>query len=101
VTIVCWLLGTAAGGEDEVNALHGSRLEFLLGQVIDTTVRGFIYEAAGSVPGEALAEGVGIVQMAAERNAIPVAFLRADPRRDPEVWLKEAHAAIDGLLGGR
>jgi hypothetical protein len=100
VTIVCWLLGTAVGGEDEVNALHASRLEFFLGQVIDTTVRGFVYEAAGSVPGEALAEGERIVQRIAERNAIPVAALRADPQ-DSEVWLEEARGAIDALLGGR
>ncbi len=101
VTIVCWLLGTAAGGEEEVRALHTSRLEFFLGQVIDTTVRGFVYEAAGSVSGDALAEGERIVRTLGERNVIPVAVLRADPRRDPEVWLEEARAAIGGLLGGR
>jgi len=100
VTIVCWLLGTAAGGEEEVRALQTSRLEFFLGQVIDTTVRGFLYEAAGAVPGDALVEGERIVQTIAERNAIPMAVLRADPR-DSGIWLRDARAEIDALLMGR
>jgi hypothetical protein len=100
VTIVCWLLGTAVGAEEEVRALHASRLEFFLGQVIDTTVRGFVYEAAGTAPGDALAEGERIVRMVAGRNAIPVGFLTAEPE-DADVWLANAHAEIGALLGSR
>jgi hypothetical protein len=104
VTIVCWLLGTATGSEEELGALHGSRLEFFLGQAIDTTVRGFVYEAAG-VPGGAvhadvLAGGELIVRRVAERNEIPVGFLRADPG-DAEAWLAGANAEIGALLGER
>jgi hypothetical protein len=100
VTIVCWLLGTVVGKGEEVCALHASRLEFFLGQVIDTTVRGFVYEAAGSVPAEALAEGEAIVQRIAQRNEIPAAFLTADPA-EPDLWSEDARAAIDALLLGR
>jgi uncharacterized protein YbjT (DUF2867 family) len=100
VTIVCWLLGAVMGPEDEVRTLHSSRLEFFLGQVIDTTVRGFLYEAAGSVPGDALAEGERIVRSAAERNEIPVAFIRAG-LDDPDTWLADAEAEIGALLGAR
>jgi hypothetical protein len=100
VTIVCWLLGTVAGEGEALRALHASRLEFFLGQVIDTTVRGFVYEAAGTVPGDALADGEQIVRTIAERNEIPVGFLRADPG-DADAWLAGAHAAIDALLLGR
>jgi nucleoside-diphosphate-sugar epimerase len=104
VTIVCWLLATAAGSEDEIRALHGSRLEFFLGQAIDTTVRGFVYEAAGvaggAVPAEVLAAGEQVVRRVAERNEIPVGFLRADPG-DAEAWLADARAEIGALLGGR
>jgi hypothetical protein len=100
VTIVCWLLGTVAGLEDEVRALNGSRLEFFLGQVIDTTVRGFVYEAAGTVPGEVLAGGERIVRKIAERNEIPVAFVTADPG-ESELWVGDARAAIEALLLGR
>jgi hypothetical protein len=104
VTIVCWLLGTAAGSEDEVRALHAPRLEFFLGQAIDTTVRGFVYEAAGvaggAVPADVFAGGELIVRRVAERNEIPVGFLRADPG-DTDAWLVDAHTEIDALLGGR
>jgi hypothetical protein len=100
VTIVCWLLGTVAGEGEEVRVLHASRLEFFLGQVIDTTVRGFVYEAAGNVPVEALSEGERIVRALGERNVIPVAVLGADPG-DPEAWLQDAHAEIGALLAGR
>jgi hypothetical protein len=68
--------------------------------VIDTTVRGFVYEAAGTVPSEALTEGERIVQALGERNVIPVAVLGADPL-DTGVWLDAAHAEIDVLLLGR
>jgi hypothetical protein len=101
VTIVCWLLGTAAGSEDEVRALHASRLEFFLGQAIDTTVRGFVYEAAGgAVPADVFAAGERIVQRVAGRNEIPAGFLRADPG-DADAWLADAHAEIGALLGVR
>jgi hypothetical protein len=103
VTIVCWLLGTAGGSEEE-GALHGSRLEFFLGQVIDTTVRGFVYEAAGvvggAVPTDVLAGGERIVRRVAGRNEIPIGFLRADPG-EPDLWLRDARASIDALLLGR
>jgi hypothetical protein len=99
VTVVCWLLGTVAGEGEEVRALHASRLEFFLGQVIDTTVRGFVYEAAGTVPGNALANGERIMRTIAERNAIPTAVLRTDIA-DADAWQTEARAAVDVLLGG-
>lgn len=100
VTIVCWLLGTATGPEDEVRALHASRLEFFLGQTIDTTVRGFVYEAAGTVPDADLAEGERIVRALGERNVIPVGFIRADPE-DAGAWRADAHTVIGSLLGSR
>jgi hypothetical protein len=111
VTIVCWLLGTATGSDDEIRALHGSRLEFFLGQAIDTTVRGFVYEAAGvaggavgaaggAVGADVLAGGELIVRRVAERNEIPVGFLRADPG-NADTWLAGAHAEIEALLRGR
>jgi hypothetical protein len=100
VTVVYWLLGTAEGSSEELRALHSTRLEFFLGQAIDTTMRGFVYEAAGiTVAPEILAAGEQIVRTAAQRSSIPVAFLRADIAA-PDAWQVDARAAIDGLLGG-
>jgi uncharacterized protein YbjT (DUF2867 family) len=100
VTIVCWLLATAAGPEEQIRDLHGSRLRFFLGQVIDTTVRGFLYEASGTtVAPEVALAGERIVRTLGERNAIPVAYLRAGIE-DPSAWQADTRAAIDSLLGG-
>jgi len=98
VTIVFWLLGAVRGSQEEIGALHGSRLEFFLGQVIDTTVRGFVYEAAGSVPSEVLVQGERIVRTVAERNAIPAIVITAD-LDTAEAWQVEAQAAVSALLG--
>jgi hypothetical protein len=100
VTIVCWLLGSSVGGERELRELHTSRLPFFLTQAIDTTVRGFVYESRGtSAPQQLLATGEREVRALAQRNAIPTAFLTADPR-DAAAWLAEAGAAIGSLLAG-
>lgn len=99
VTIACWLLGCAAGGREELQALHGARLEGFLGEAIDTTMRGFVYEANGTVPAELLAAGVGTAKAVTERNAIPLRLLDADPaKREP--WRSQAGEAIAGLLAG-
>src|ERR1700750_400644 len=56
VTPPLWLLGTPAGGQRA--DLHGSRWEMMLWRTIDTTVRGVIYEAAGTVAAPILDMGV-------------------------------------------
>jgi hypothetical protein len=98
VTVLCWLLGTATGPADELSALHGARLEYFMTQAIDTTVRGVVYEARGAkADAPNLAGGETIVHALAERNAIPAAFLTADPH-DPDSWLSDARAAVSSLL---
>ncbi len=100
VTILCWLLGTALGSHEELSALHGSRLDYFMTQAIDTTVRGFVYEARGaSAAAPMLAGGEAIVRALAERNAIPAAFLTVDPQ-DAGAWLADARGAVAALLGG-
>src|SRR5437588_12175612 len=48
-TLACWLFACASGGQEELRTLHGSRLELFLHQLIDTPVRGFIYDASPGV----------------------------------------------------
>jgi hypothetical protein len=100
VTIVCWLLGSCVGPAQALRELHSSRLPFFLTQAIDTTVRGFVYESRGTTtPPQLLAAGEREVRALAGRNAIPTAFLTADPR-DAAAWLAGAGAAIGSLLAG-
>jgi nucleoside-diphosphate-sugar epimerase len=77
VTVVCWLLGRAPDPD-----LHSGRLRMLFEKLVDTPVRGVVYERAG--------EGEAIARDAAERWRIPVEVI--DPGGD-------ARAAVDRLLG--
>ena len=97
VTLACWLLGTACGEESAVAALHGTRLDFFVNQTIDTSVRGLVYEAAGTVEPAALAAGRALISERAAYNAIPLAVLDADPL-DVATWMAQARTAIDALL---
>ena len=95
VTLVLWLLGTATGGN--VAELHGSRLEMMLWRTIDTTARGIVYEAAGTVDPEALAAGRALVERFAAYNEIPLHVLTADPS-DRAAWLAAARSGVEELL---
>jgi hypothetical protein len=95
VTLVLWLLGTATG--DNVVDLHGSRLAMMLERTIDTTARGLVYEAAGSVDASVLAAGRQLVERVTAYNEIPLRVLEADPA-DRVAWARAAQAAIAELL---
>ncbi|SRR5690606_2631855 len=93
VSVVAWLLASARGDEDAVAALHGPRLERLLEKLIDTPVRGFVYEAAGTVAAEHIAAGRALVERARATWRIPFAFIEADPA-DPQAWTRAARDAV-------
>jgi hypothetical protein len=97
VSVACWLLGTACGSPVQLRDLHGSRLEFFVSQTIDTSVRGLVYEAAGSVDAATLTAGRALASARAAFNAIPLRVLDADPR-DRVAWIAQALAAVDALL---
>jgi hypothetical protein len=100
VTLLLWLLGTAQGPAEAVAALHGPRLRMMLEKTTDTTVRGVVYEASGTVDEAVLAGGVEEMRHARRTNEIPYALLEAD-RADGDAWRKAARAAIDALLTER
>jgi NADP-dependent 3-hydroxy acid dehydrogenase YdfG len=95
VTVVCWLAGTAAGNDE----LHGGRLRMLMEKVVDTPVRGVLYEAAGPLPEALYARGREIAAKARATWTIPLANLETDPA-DHAAWLAAGLAAVDGLLRG-
>jgi uncharacterized protein YbjT (DUF2867 family) len=86
VTVVCWLMGTVP-----VPELHEGRLRMLWEKLVDTPVRGVVYEGA-------LPQGEQVARTASETWRIPLAILDADPL-DHEAWLQAARGAVDGLLG--
>ena len=100
VGVACILLGSATGTEEQLAALHSTRLDMLLERMLDTTVRGVVYQAAGSVDPALLNEGAGRVSHACERSLIPYELLGSDPATD-EGWVAQAVAAIERALLGR
>ncbi len=100
VGIVCILLGSVVGTEDQLTALHGTRLDMLLERMLDTTVRGVVYQAAGSVNPATLSHGADRVRYACERSLIPYELLTADPATD-QGWVSQAVEAVQRALLGR
>ena len=96
-TIVAWLMGSATG--PAAGELHRGRLRMLTEKIVDTSVRGLLYEAAGTVDPEALQEGELIARAARATWNIPLAVL-ATPPDDCAAWTREALAAVERLLAG-
>ncbi len=99
VSVVCVLLGSAVGAESELAALHSTRLDMLLTKLVDTTARGVVYEARGSVDPEVLAGGASRVRNFAERSSASYALLEADPGA-PTEWVAAAVEAVVGVISG-
>ena len=97
VSLVCWLAGTAKGDPESVRALHDGRLRMLFERVVDTPVRGVIYEAAGDLGAEHYARGRAIAEMARETWNLPVEIVGADPSAHAS-WQAEMAAAVGRLL---
>ena len=97
VSVAFILLASATGAPEALRALHGTRLEMLLTKLVDTTVRGVVYEARGSVDAEVLAGGAERVRGFAERSLASVALLEADPA-DARAWLAAALGAMEQVV---
>ena len=98
VAVVVWALASATGSADEVAAVNGARLERVLERLVDTPVRGFVYEGAGAAPAQVLAVGADAVREAGERWRIPVAVVSTPP--EPyDRWVGEMAGAVRAVLG--
>ena len=90
-----WLMGSAVGRD--VEALHRTRLQTVVERLVDTPVRGMVYEAAGSLPPELMREGAAAVRKAAATWQMPAAIVETDPA-DHEAWLGAMLAGVEEVL---
>jgi uncharacterized protein YbjT (DUF2867 family) len=97
VAVIFWLLGSAVGPPEDTAALHGPRLERLLEEIVDTPVRGFVYEGGGELAAEVRARGASVVRAAEARWRIPSEVIEADAER-PGAWCAEMLAGVERLL---
>lgn len=93
VTVVCWLMGSAADSP----GVNGDRLQTLMEHLVDTPVRGFVYEAGGSVEPSLLERGARIVREASETWRIRAEVCSADPALH-EAWLEAMKEAVEGTM---
>jgi hypothetical protein len=93
VTVVCWLMGTAHGSP----GVHGDRLRTLMEHLVDTPVRGLVYEAAGNVDATLLSQGTQIVRQASHTWHIPVEIVETDPGSH-EGWVRSMKEAVERVL---
>jgi uncharacterized protein YbjT (DUF2867 family) len=96
VGVAVILLGSAAGSAETLSDLHGSRLDMLLLRMLDSTVRGIVYEAVGSVDSSILAAGAERVRAFCDGSRIPYALLDAYGGE----WPTGAADAVDEVLRG-
>jgi hypothetical protein len=99
VTVVHWLLGSAEGEPEVVATIHGPRLERFMEKLVDTPVRGFVYERAGSVEPALLEGGEAIVGAASATWHIPVEVVASDPD-EPSAWVEAMLKAASHLVSG-
>jgi hypothetical protein len=97
VSVLCWLMGSADGEREKVAALHGPRLDTIVWKLVDTHVRGIVYEAAGTVDRARLGEGAAIVRRARETFNMPTEVVRQDPA-EHTAWVAAMAAAVQGVL---
>jgi hypothetical protein len=93
VSVVCWLLGTATGSPE----VNGQRLQTLAEHLVDTPVRGLVYEAGGTVEPALREQGAQIVRTASETWHIRGEVVRTDPA-DHEAWLGAMKEAVERTL---
>jgi uncharacterized protein YbjT (DUF2867 family) len=94
VSIVCWLMGTAGAAPE----LHDGRLRMLWEKLVDTPVRGVVYEAAGPLDPAVYARGREVAAAAHTTWRIPLRLLEDDPA-DHAAWRRAATIAVTSLLG--
>lgn len=93
VTVVCWLMGSAVGSPE----VHGARLQTFMEHLVDTPVRGFVYEAAGEVDAAVLSHGAQLVREAAETWRMRAEVVSADPTVH-DAWLEAMKDAVERTM---
>lgn len=97
VSALCWLMASATGARERVAALHGPRLRSLLEAIVDTHVRGFVYEASGAVEAGLLADGASTVRELGETYRMPVEVVAAEPAA-LDAWVAAMTRAVAAVL---
>ena len=97
VTVVLWLFASAEGPPEELSAIHGPRLERLMERLVETPVRGFVYEMKGTVDPILLEHGSEVLEAAGDTWHVGISCVFVDPG-DPHDWAEIMAGAATGLV---
>jgi nucleoside-diphosphate-sugar epimerase len=93
VAVLVLLLGSAGGSEEELAAIHGPRLERLMEHLVETPVRGVLYEGTEG--------GAEVVEAAGRNWRIPVRTIFPSQSRGPHSGYGDGLAEeVKALLAG-
>lgn len=93
VAVLVLLLGNASGSEEELAAIHGPRLERLLEYLVETPVRGLLYEGTEA--------GAEVVASASRTWRIPAAVAPSPPQGSYSEHGSGFAEEVKALLAGR
>lgn len=100
VAAVVFVLGSASGERENLEAIHGPRLEGLVERLVDTPVRAIVYEGSGSVDPELLAGGAETLRRANRTWRIPIAIVEADSA-DTAAWVEAMAGGLADAFASR
>lgn len=92
VAVLVLLLGAAEGSEEELAAIHGPRLERLMEHLVETPVRGVLYEGTEA--------GAEVVEAASRTWRIPVRTISPSLSRPSPTGSGDLAAEVKALLAG-
>jgi uncharacterized protein YbjT (DUF2867 family) len=98
VAVVVLALGSVKGDPELVATVLGARLQALVERLVDTPVRGVVYEASGDADPELLAGGAEVLRRAARTWRIPVELVEAS-RSEPEAWVEAMANGVGKAIG--
>jgi nucleoside-diphosphate-sugar epimerase len=93
VAVLVLLLGNAAGSEEELAAIHGPRLERLLEHLVETPIRGVLYEGTE--------EGAEVVGKASRTWRIPATIAPNPSQSSYTGDIDRLAEEVKALLTGR
>lgn len=93
VAVLVLLLGAAEGSAEELAAIHGPRLERLMEHLVETPVRGVLYEGTEA--------GAEVVRAAGRTWRIPVSTASPSLSSTSYGEVKDRLGEVQALLAGR
>jgi uncharacterized protein YbjT (DUF2867 family) len=97
ISAICWLMASAAGDAQSIEALHRDRLSSLVSYLVDSPVRGVIYEARGSVRQTLLEQTAESLRATTSRHHMPAEVVSVDPSLHLS-WIEAMRSAVSRVL---